>query len=142
MLVSEPVFFYLSPILAADTKLSQAPSIASMEAIETPTVVSLRPPPINTHKSIGGDEISEKLIVPQKKTRTAERKVVQFSIEDVQIATDSFGLENLIGDGSIGSVYRAHFDSGKVISISSICRLNYFLLQLTFPMLMSVILIV
>ncbi|TMW94682.1 hypothetical protein EJD97_009938 [Solanum chilense] len=103
-----------------DMKLSQAPSIASMEAIETPTVVSLRPPSINTHKSIGGDEISEKLIVPQKKTRTAERKVVQFSIEDVQIATDSFSIENLIGDGSIGSVYRAHFDSGKVLAVKKL----------------------
>lgn len=133
-------------------KLSQTPSATSMEATETPTVVSLRPPPINLHKSIGGDDISEKLIVPQKKTRTAERKVVQFSIADVQMATDNFSVENLIGDGSIGSVYRAHFDNGKVISlclndanvtisctrkryISSVCCFNYFLLQLTFPML-------
>uniref|UniRef100_M1A1E6 Ovule receptor-like kinase 28 n=2 Tax=Solanum tuberosum TaxID=4113 RepID=M1A1E6_SOLTU len=103
-----------------DTKLSQAPSTISMEATETPTIVSLRPPPIYTHKSIGGDDISEKLIVPQKKTRTAERKVVQFSIEDVQIATDSFSVENLIGDGSIGSVYRAHFDNGKVLAVKKL----------------------
>lgn len=89
-----------------------------MEATQTPTIVSLRHPPIDPHKSTGGDDISETLIVPEKKTQRAERKSVQFSIADIQMATDNFSVENLIGDGSIGSVYRAHFDNGQVISLS------------------------
>ncbi|MCD9640296.1 hypothetical protein HAX54_025499 [Datura stramonium] len=103
-----------------DIGLSQASSATSMKDSETPTAVSLTPPPINPHKSFGGDDISVKPIVRQKITRTAETKAVQYSIADLQVATDSFSVENLIGDGSIGSVYRAHFDNGKVLTVKKL----------------------
>lgn len=118
MLVLKPVFSIHQSISAADVKLSQTSSATSMDATETPTAVTLKPPPINHHKSVSGDDLSAKLIILQKKTRTTETKAVQYSIADVQMATDSFSVENLIGDGSIGSVYRAHFGNGKVISLS------------------------
>lgn len=89
-----------------------------MKAVETPSAMTLRPPPINHHKSFDGDTISEKHIVPQNKTHTAQMNVVQYSFADLQMATDRFTDEKLIGEGFIGSVYRAHFDNGEVISLS------------------------
>ncbi|XP_019225344.1 PREDICTED: protein STRUBBELIG-RECEPTOR FAMILY 6-like isoform X2 [Nicotiana attenuata] len=100
--------------------LSQNSSTTSMKAVETPTSATLRPPPINHHKSFDGDTISAKPIVPQNKTHTAQMNVVQYSFADIQMATDGFSVKNLIGEGSIGSVYRAHFDNGEVLTVKKI----------------------
>ncbi|KAM3375167.1 protein STRUBBELIG-RECEPTOR FAMILY 6 isoform X1 [Capsicum galapagoense] len=112
--------FVLQSQKVQDVKLSQTSSATSMDVTETPTAVTLKPPPINHHKSVSGDDLSAKLIILQKKTRTTETKAVQYSIADVQMATDSFSVENLIGDGSIGSVYRAHFGNGKVLTVKKL----------------------
>ncbi|KAK4375347.1 hypothetical protein RND71_006024 [Anisodus tanguticus] len=76
-------------------------AIIRARGLETTTAAPLKPPPINPHKSIGGDDISAKPIVPQKKTHTSEKTALQYSI----------------GDGSIGSVYRGHFDNGKILTV-------------------------
>ncbi|KAK4365664.1 hypothetical protein RND71_013544 [Anisodus tanguticus] len=110
----------VQPFALDSQEVKDTISTTSTEAIETPTAVPLKPPPINPHKSIGGDDISAKPIVPQKKTHTAERNVVQYSISDLQMATDSFSVENRIGDGSIGSVYQGHFDNGKVLTVKKL----------------------
>ncbi len=39
-----------------------------------------------------------------------------FSIADLQVATNSFAQENLIGEGSLGRVYRGDFPDGQVRS--------------------------
>ncbi|CAL5437618.1 unnamed protein product [Camellia sinensis] len=36
------------------------------------------------------------------------------------MATDSFSVETLVGEGSIGCVYRAQFDDGKVLAVKKI----------------------
>ncbi|XP_009777355.1 protein STRUBBELIG-RECEPTOR FAMILY 6-like isoform X2 [Nicotiana tabacum] len=103
-----------------EMKISQNSSTTSMKAVETPSAMTLRPPPINHHKSFDGDTISEKHIVPQNKTHTAQMNVVQYSFADLQMATDRFTDEKLIGEGFIGSVYRAHFDNGEVLTVKKI----------------------
>lgn len=37
-----------------------------------------------------------------------------YTIAELQIATNSFGEEHFIGEGSLGSVYKAHFPDGTV----------------------------
>lgn len=37
-----------------------------------------------------------------------------YSVADLQVATNSFAQENLIGEGSLGRVYRADFPDGQV----------------------------
>lgn len=39
-----------------------------------------------------------------------------YTVAALQTATNSFSQENLIGEGSLGRVYRAEFPNGKVIS--------------------------
>ncbi|XP_059299530.1 protein STRUBBELIG-RECEPTOR FAMILY 7-like isoform X1 [Lycium ferocissimum] len=103
-----------------EIKLSQNSSTTSVKAVESPTAMSLKPPPIHPPKSLDGDDVSAKPVVPQQKARTAQINVEQYSIADLQMATNNFSVENLIGDGSIGSVYRAHFDNGKVLTVKKL----------------------
>ena len=43
---------------------------------------------------------------------------------DLQAATDSFSQGNLIGEGSMGRVYRAEFANGQVLAVKKIDTLN------------------
>lgn len=104
--------------------LSELKSIQTSSSIETKTLESsasfnLKPPPMDRHKSFDDDDFSNKPVV--KRTNIASINARVYSIADLQIATGSFSVENFIGEGSIGRVYRAQFDDGKV----------YFLLVLT-----------
>ncbi|CAN4095170.1 unnamed protein product [Withania somnifera] len=98
----------------------QTSSTVSMSTFETPTAVNLRPPPIDRLKSFEEVDISPKPIVPPKKINTAQNSATKYSVADLQIATDSFSFENLIGEGSIGRVYCAQFDDGKVLAVKKI----------------------
>lgn len=99
-------------------KSLETSSTMSTETFETPAAVNLRPPrapPVEFRKSLDEYDVSPKPIVPPKKMNTAQISATQYSIADLQIATDSFSAENLLGEGSIGRVYRAQFEDGKVI---------------------------
>ncbi|RID78398.1 hypothetical protein BRARA_A01234 [Brassica rapa] len=44
----------------------------------------------------------------------------QYTVSSLQVATNSFSQENIIGEGSLGRVYRAEFPNGKVIAVKKI----------------------
>ncbi|KAL0354410.1 UNVERIFIED_CONTAM: protein STRUBBELIG-RECEPTOR FAMILY 7 [Sesamum radiatum] len=97
----------------------QTSSATSTKAFET-AVINLRPPPADRHKSFDEDDVSAKPIVPPKKVNTAPINAKSYSVADLQIATDSFNVDNLIGEGSIGRVYRAQTDDGQVLAVKKI----------------------
>ncbi|PIN13734.1 Serine/threonine protein kinase [Handroanthus impetiginosus] len=103
-----------------EIKPLQTPSTTSTTAFETPAVINLKPPPADRHKSFDEDDVSAKPIVPPKKVNTAPINAKSFSVADLQIATDSFSADNLIGEGSIGRVFRAQLDDGKVLAVKKI----------------------
>lgn len=79
----------------------------------TATVIDLKPPP------------AEKVIVEKLQGRNGSMKrtkspitATSYTVAALQTATNSFTQENLIGEGSLGRVYRAEFPNGKVISCS------------------------
>uniref|UniRef100_A0A2N9G9D0 Protein kinase domain-containing protein n=1 Tax=Fagus sylvatica TaxID=28930 RepID=A0A2N9G9D0_FAGSY len=80
---------------------------------DTTPSINLRPPPIDRHKSFDEDDFSKKPIVA-KKAYAAPINVTSYSVADLQMATGSFSVENLLGEGSFGRVYRAQFDDGKL----------------------------
>ncbi|KAG6542069.1 hypothetical protein Mapa_016533 [Marchantia paleacea] len=43
-----------------------------------------------------------------------------YSVADLQVATNSFAQENLIGEGSLGRVYRADFPDGQVLAVKKL----------------------
>ncbi|CAH9118644.1 unnamed protein product [Cuscuta europaea] len=93
------------------------------ETLETPAAVNLRPPmapPINHHQSFDEDDVLAKSIVTPKNINTSQINATRYSIADLQMATDSFSAENLLGEGSVGRVYRAQFQHGKVHAVMKI----------------------
>ncbi|CAH9130152.1 unnamed protein product [Cuscuta epithymum] len=93
------------------------------ETLETPAAVNLRPPmapPINRHQSFDENDVLAKSIVTPKNVNTSQINATRYSIADLQMATDSFSAENLLGEGSVGRVYRAQFQHGKVHAVKKI----------------------
>ncbi|GJU21762.1 STRUBBELIG-receptor family 7-like protein isoform X2 [Tanacetum coccineum] len=103
-----------------ELKSVQATPKASTKAFEIPpAALNLKPPPIERHKSFDDDDFSAKPVVP-KKISVAPTNAISYSIADLQIATESFSADNLVGEGSTGRVYRAQFEDGKVVAVKKI----------------------
>ncbi|KAH7565639.1 hypothetical protein JRO89_XS09G0238200 [Xanthoceras sorbifolium] len=100
-------------------KSVQTSSAINTKTFDTSASINLRPPPIDRHKSFDEDDFSNKPIVV-KKAVTAPTNVTSYSIADLQMATGSFSVENLLGEGTFGRVYRAQFDDGKVLAVKKI----------------------
>ncbi|KAJ4717682.1 Strubbelig-receptor family protein [Melia azedarach] len=110
--------------LAASNEVQEMKSVQTSSAIDTKKFdtmasINLRPPPIDRHKSFDEEDFSNKPVVV-KKTVTAPTNVTLYSIADLQMATGSFNVENLLGEGTFGRVYRAQFDDGKVLAVKKI----------------------
>ncbi|KAJ0007066.1 hypothetical protein Pint_29469 [Pistacia integerrima] len=102
-----------------EMKSIQTSSAINTKTFETSASINLRPPPIDRHKSFDEDDFSKKPVVV-KKAITTPTNVTAYSIADLQMATGSFNVENLLGEGTFGRVYRAQFDDGKVLAVKKI----------------------
>jgi hypothetical protein len=70
----------------------------------------------------------EKVIVNPAATTKTERQamtssVKMYTVASLQQYTNSFSQENLIGEGTLGSVYRAELPDGKVAFFQFICNI-------------------
>ncbi|KAL3519425.1 hypothetical protein ACH5RR_017574 [Cinchona calisaya] len=85
------------------------------KAKTTAAAVDLKPPPAETVmvEKIPGRNGSMKRV---KSPITA----TSYTVAALQTATNSFTQENLIGEGSLGRVYRAEFPNGKIMAIKKI----------------------
>lgn len=115
---SQPFTSYASQEVQ-ETKTTQASSVPITKTFENSVSFNLRPPPVDRHKSFDEDDLSVRPIVT-KKVNTASINAISYSIADLQIATNSFNVEDLIGEGSTGRVYRAQFDDGRVLAVKKI----------------------
>lgn len=95
-------------------KSAHSTSSVEVKTLEPTTPVTLKPPPFERNKSFDDDDISSKVPVPVKKYDTGSISAIQYTIADLQIATGSFNVDNILGEGPTGRVYRAQFDNGKV----------------------------
>ncbi|PWA47013.1 leucine-rich repeat protein [Artemisia annua] len=102
-----------------EMKPVQAFPVAETKTFETIDAITLKPPPMDHHKSFDDDDFSAIPITPKKVT-VAPPDAISYSIADLQIATDSFSADNLIGEGSTGRVFRAQFEDGKVVAVKKL----------------------
>lgn len=102
-----------------EMKSVQASSMAITKPVESSSAINLKPPPLERHKSFDDDDFTAKPVVP-KKVSVAPTNTKSYSIADLQIATDSFSADNLVGEGSTGRVFRAQFEDGKVVVVKKI----------------------
>lgn len=82
------------------------------------TVNSMPTQPVPPPRHYSNENITLKPLPPTVVTKTPKStfpsSVKSFTIASLQQYTDSFSEENLIGEGMIGSVYRAELPDGKV----------------------------
>ena len=96
-----------------EMKPIQEATTLEVESLPSPAAVNLKPPPkIERNHSFDDDDIASKPVA--KKSNAAPVKATVYSVADLQMATDSFNMDNLIGEGTFGRVYRAQFSDGKV----------------------------
>ncbi|PKI44408.1 hypothetical protein CRG98_035211, partial [Punica granatum] len=112
----------LAPLASND--MHEMKSVQTAPAINTKTFdtsasITLKPPPIDRHKSFDEEDFPKKPVVVKKPVKIPVN-VTSYSVADLQMATGSFGIENLLGEGTFGRVYRAHFDDGKVVAVKKL----------------------
>ncbi|KAF5728901.1 hypothetical protein HS088_TW21G01055 [Tripterygium wilfordii] len=78
-------------------------------------VADLKPPP--TEKLT-----TERVLVSTGSVKRMKSPITatSYTVASLQMATNSFSQENLIGEGSLGRVYRAEFTNGKVMVVKKI----------------------
>ncbi|CAN1169035.1 Protein STRUBBELIG-RECEPTOR FAMILY 6 [Linum perenne] len=115
---NEP-FAPLSANNVDEMKSIHSSSSINTKTLDIPASMSLKPPPIDRTKSFDEDDSFKKPVVVKKRV-AAPVSVTAYSIADLQLATGSFSMDHLLGEGSFGRVYRAHFDDGKVLAVKKI----------------------
>ncbi|KAG8091344.1 hypothetical protein GUJ93_ZPchr0012g20541 [Zizania palustris] len=103
-----------------DMKPIQEPMKIEVEPLPSPATVSLKPPPkIERNQSFDDDNDFANKHVP-KKNNAASVNAIIYSVADLQMATDSFNVDNLVGEGTFGRIYRAQFNDGKVLAVKKL----------------------
>uniref|UniRef100_A0A6N2K6H7 Protein kinase domain-containing protein n=1 Tax=Salix viminalis TaxID=40686 RepID=A0A6N2K6H7_SALVM len=115
---SQPSAPHSSTNVVPDMKSMQASSAVNTKIFDTSASINLRPPPVDRHKSFDDVEFSPKPVV--KKPVAAPINVILYSVADLQMATGSFSVDHLLGEGLFGRVYRAEFDDGKVVAVKKL----------------------
>ena len=111
-----------------EMKPIQEATTLEVESLPSPAAVNLKPPPkIERNNSFDDNDIASKPVA--KKSTAAPVKATVYSVADLQMATDSFNMDNLIGEGTFGRVYRAQFSDGKVNGSTLSVRCFSFLLD-------------
>ena len=111
-----------------EMKPIQEATTLEVESLPYPAAVNLKPPPkIERNNSFDDNDIASKPVA--KKSNAAPVKATVYSVADLQMATDSFNMDNLIGEGTFGRVYRAQFSDGKVNGSTLSVRCFSFLLD-------------
>ncbi|CAN0877803.1 Protein STRUBBELIG-RECEPTOR FAMILY 6 [Linum grandiflorum] len=102
-----------------EMKSIHSSSSINTKTLDIPAAMTLKPPPIERTKSFDEDDSFKKPVV-KKRVSAPPVSVSAYSIADLQLATSSFSMDHLLGEGSFGRVYRAHFDDGKVLAVKKI----------------------
>nr|CAN63788.1 hypothetical protein VITISV_000288 [Vitis vinifera] len=95
----------------------------TVEAEESPQILALSPPtfmsrPIPTARNVRFEKICSRRSFSKKSRIPANAKL--YTVAELQLATNSFSEENLLGEGSLGSVYKGEFPDGQVMAVKNI----------------------
>jgi hypothetical protein len=83
------------------------------ETLHKTLSMNLRPPSkIDLHKSSDENDPASKHVV--KEINMSSIRATVYTVADLQVATESFSADNLIGEGSFARVYRAQLPDQKV----------------------------
>ncbi|XP_073098528.1 protein STRUBBELIG-RECEPTOR FAMILY 5 isoform X2 [Elaeis guineensis] len=109
----------LTPLVSHELGLKDS-SLIDIKALQTPPSMGLKPPPV-PHILFSDTEFVNKL---SPKPSTKPVSVTAYSLVDLQAATGSFSTSCLLGQGTIGNVYKAKYADGKVLAVKKIDVIN------------------
>ena len=84
---------------------------ASIDVKSLPSSIGLKPLPPDSIKTFNENEFANGI---NDKQSMEPLLVRNYSFSDLQAATGSFNSNRLLGEGSIGRVYKAKYADGKV----------------------------
>lgn len=87
---------------------------SSSLGLQSSLSMDLMPPPLDQTKSFNDGEFVNHMSI--KRSRSI--RMTCYSLADLQTATGNFAMGRLIGEGTIGRVYRAKCADGKVFSLA------------------------
>ncbi|XP_058113455.1 protein STRUBBELIG-RECEPTOR FAMILY 5-like isoform X2 [Magnolia sinica] len=107
-----------SPLVSREFKELQTMEATSftVDTLDKFASMGVKPPP-NWQKSSSNNEVMSRF---SSRKSTDLITATAYSLEDLQGATGSFGLVHDIGQGSIGHVYKAKYEDGKVLAVKKI----------------------
>ncbi|TYK01151.1 protein STRUBBELIG-RECEPTOR FAMILY 5-like [Cucumis melo var. makuwa] len=92
-------------------------SDASIDIKSGVSVVRPPPAPLDPVRSFSDNQFATRL---NSRTRSTSFRATSYSLVDLQTATANFAPARLLGEGTIGRVYKAKFGDGKVLAVKKI----------------------
>eukprot|EP00250_Pteridium_aquilinum_P010843 c19666_g2_i1 orf=206-2053(+) len=107
-----------APVLGSYTPDTPAKEKNECMASLLPPESVLKPPPSEGFK----EPVVEKVFGRKASGRRGKNPISAsgYSVADLQLATNSFSQEQLIGAGALGSVYRGELPNGKLLAVKKI----------------------
>ncbi|KAA8541512.1 hypothetical protein F0562_022664 [Nyssa sinensis] len=99
-----------------ELKSTDSSSSIPVKGLQTSPSIGFKPPPSDRVKSFNNNEYVNHMNVK----RSSSVHVTCYSLADLQTATGNFATGRLLGEGSIGRVYRAKYADGKVLAVKKI----------------------
>ncbi|KAL6987047.1 non-specific serine,threonine protein kinase [Sarracenia purpurea var. burkii] len=93
-------------------RAQESPQISSFSSVPVVTPMRLSPNYTRTAR------MSRRRNFPKNRKISITAKV--YTLAELQSATNGFSKENLLGEGSLGSVYKAEFPNGQVLAVKDI----------------------
>ncbi|CDY36601.1 BnaC06g06540D [Brassica napus] len=122
LVVTALVAFFLVKRRRRSKRSSSSSSMDIEKANNQPHMVAENNSILQSSSSVEAKKLDTSLkpIVVKKSTVVVPSNVRAYSVADLQIATGSFSVDNLLGEGTFGRVYRAEFEDGKVLAVKKI----------------------
>lgn len=85
-------------------------TLDSSASIDIVTVGLQKSPSVSLKQSFNDNEFANRL----NSRRSTSIRAISYTLSDLQTATANFAAGRLLGEGSLGRVYRAKYGDGKV----------------------------
>ncbi|OEL26676.1 Protein STRUBBELIG-RECEPTOR FAMILY 5 [Dichanthelium oligosanthes] len=109
--------------LVDDGRVNKESSAINMKPLEHSSSIGSRTPSAVPRKSISDNEFENKLNYSRRSTDPIN--LVTYSSSDLQAATGSFHSSRLLGQGTIGGVYKAKYTDGRVLAVKKFDPLSF-----------------
>ncbi|XP_020109066.1 protein STRUBBELIG-RECEPTOR FAMILY 5 isoform X2 [Ananas comosus] len=110
-----------TPLVSDDQKELKHSSSISMKAFERSLSTGLKRQPSEPRKSFNDNEFANKV---HSKRSTNPITMTSYSLEDLRAATGGFSAGRLLGQGTIGRVFKAKYADGKVLAVKKLETIN------------------